>query len=61
VTTATDQLFSAVMSSAASSSSPRTLRSAEGVNTTIAAGDTTEEIDKLRRGGDGHLVVWGQP
>jgi len=39
----------------------RTLRSAEGVNTTIAAGDATEEIDKLRRGGDGHLVVWGQP
>jgi dihydrofolate reductase len=23
------------------------------------AGDTTEEIDKLRRGGDGHIVVWG--
>jgi hypothetical protein len=28
-------------------------------NTTIAAGDTSEEIDKLRRGGDGHIVVWG--
>ena len=25
----------------------------------LAAGDTTEEIDKLRRGGDGHIVVWG--
>jgi dihydrofolate reductase len=25
----------------------------------IAAGDTTEEIDKLRLGGDGHIVVWG--
>jgi dihydrofolate reductase len=21
--------------------------------------NTTEEIDKLRRGGDGHIVVWG--
>lgn len=27
--------------------------------TTIAAGDMTEEIDKLRQGGDGHIVVWG--
>jgi hypothetical protein len=23
------------------------------------AGDTVEEIDKLRQGGDGHIVVWG--
>ena len=37
----------------------RTLKSAEWANTTIAAGDTTEEIDRLRRGGDGHIVVWG--
>jgi hypothetical protein len=28
-------------------------------NTTMAAGDTAEEVDKLRRGGDGHIVVWG--
>jgi RibD C-terminal domain len=28
-------------------------------NTTVAAGDTAEEIDKLRRGGGGHIVVWG--
>ena len=37
----------------------RTLRTAEWANTTIAAGDTTEEIDKLRQGGDGDIVVWG--
>jgi dihydrofolate reductase len=37
----------------------RTLRTAEWANTAIAADDTTEEIDKLRRGGDGHIVVWG--
>jgi dihydrofolate reductase len=36
----------------------RTLRTAEWANTTIAAGDTEEEIDELRRG-DGHIVVWG--
>lgn len=35
------------------------LRTAEWANTTIAAGDTTEEIDRLRRGGDGHIAVWG--
>ncbi|HEY6684944.1 MAG TPA: dihydrofolate reductase family protein [Propionibacteriaceae bacterium] len=37
----------------------RTLRTAEWANTTIAAGDTAEEIAKLRRGGDGHIVAWG--
>ena len=28
-------------------------------NTTTAAGDTAEEIDKLRQGGDGYILVWG--
>jgi len=37
----------------------RTLQTAGWTNTTIAAGDTGEEIDKLSRGGDGHIVVWG--
>jgi dihydrofolate reductase len=37
----------------------RTLTTADWANTTIAAGDTAEEIDKLRQGGDGHIVVWG--
>jgi dihydrofolate reductase len=37
----------------------RTLKTAAWANTTIAAGDTAEEIDKLRLGGDGHIVVWG--
>jgi dihydrofolate reductase len=37
----------------------RTLQTADWANTTIAAGDTAAEIDKLRRGGDGHIVVWG--
>ena len=32
-----------------------TLKSADWANTTIAAGDTAEEIDKLRRGVDGHM------
>jgi dihydrofolate reductase len=37
----------------------RTLKTGEWANTTIAAGDTTEEIDKLKRDGDGHIIVWG--
>jgi dihydrofolate reductase len=36
----------------------KTLQSAEWENTTIASGDTLDEIDKLRQG-DGHIVVWG--
>jgi dihydrofolate reductase len=36
----------------------RTLQTADWANTTIAAGDTAEEIDKLRQGG-GHIVVYG--
>jgi dihydrofolate reductase len=37
----------------------RTLETADWANTTIASGDTVEEVDKLRQGGDGHIVVWG--
>jgi dihydrofolate reductase len=37
----------------------RTLRTAEWANTTIASGDLGEEVDKLRRGGDGYIVVSG--
>ena len=37
----------------------RTLPTADWANTPVAAGDTAEEIDKLRLGGDGHIVVWG--
>jgi dihydrofolate reductase len=37
----------------------RTLPTAEWSNTTIARGDTATEIDKLRQGGDGHIIVSG--
>jgi dihydrofolate reductase len=37
----------------------RTLKTADWANTTIASGDTAEEIEKLRQGGDGHIIVWG--
>jgi dihydrofolate reductase len=54
-----DHPFSGIMNAGRKVVFSRTLRTAEWANTTIAAGDTTEEIDKLRRGGDGHIVVWG--
>ena len=37
----------------------RTLKAADWANTTIAAGDTREEIEKLKQGGDGHIIAWG--
>lgn len=37
----------------------KTMATADWANTTIAGGDTREEIDKLRQRGDGHIVVWG--
>ncbi len=37
----------------------RTLKTADWANTTIASGDLAEEVDKLRRGADGYIVVSG--
>jgi dihydrofolate reductase len=37
----------------------RTLTIADWANTTIASGDLAAEVDKLRRGGDGYIVVSG--
>jgi dihydrofolate reductase len=54
-----DHPFTAIMNAGRKVVFSRTLRTAEWANTTIAGGDTTEEIAKLTRGGDGHIVVWG--
>jgi dihydrofolate reductase len=60
MTTATDHPFADILNAGRKVVFSRTLRTADWANTTIAAaGDTAEEIDKLRRGGDGHIVVWG--
>jgi dihydrofolate reductase len=37
----------------------RTLKTADWANTTIASGDLADEVEKLRRGGDGYIVVSG--
>jgi dihydrofolate reductase len=54
-----DHPFSAIMNAGRKVVFSRTLKTAEWANTTIAAGDTAHEIDKLRQGGDGYIVVWG--
>ena len=58
-TTATDHPFAGILNAARKVVFSRTLKTAEWANTTIAAGDTEEEIDTLRRDGDGYIVVWG--
>jgi dihydrofolate reductase len=57
--TAADHPFAPILNAARKVVFSRTMKTADWANTTIAAGDTTEEIDKLRQGGDGHIVVWG--
>jgi len=59
MTTSTDHPFADILNAARKVVFSRTLKTADWANTTIAAGDTAEEIDKLRQGGDGHIVVWG--
>ncbi len=59
MTANTDHPFAPILNAARKVVFSRTLKTAEWANTTIAAGDTTEEVDKLRLGGDGHIVVWG--
>ena len=56
---ATDHPVAKILNPAPKVVFSRTLKTADWANTTIAAGDTREEIDRLRRGGDGHIVVWG--
>jgi dihydrofolate reductase len=58
-TTATDHPFAEILNAGRKVVFSWTLKTAGWANTTIAAGDTAEEIDKLRQGGDGHIVVWG--
>jgi len=56
---ATDHPWADILNSGRKVVFSRTLKTADWANTTIAAGDTTAEIESLRQGGDGHIVVWG--
>ncbi len=57
--THTDHPFSPILTSARKVVFSRTLKTADWANSTIASGDTAKEIDKLRRGGDGYIIVMG--
>ena len=59
MTTATEHPFAPILNAGRKVVFSRTLTTADWANTTVAAGDTAEETDKLRQGGDGHIVVWG--
>ncbi len=59
MTASTDHPFAGILNTGRKVVFSRTLKSADWANTTIAGGDTTEEIERLRQGGDGHIVVWG--
>ena len=59
MTTNTEHPFAAILNPARKVVFSRTLTEAEWENTTIAAGDTTEEIDTVRQGGEGMILVWG--
>lgn len=54
-----DHPFADILSAGRKVVFSRTLTSASWANTTIAAGDTTEEVEKLRQDGDGYILVWG--
>jgi dihydrofolate reductase len=59
MTTSADHPFADILTAGRKVVFSHTLRSAGWANTTIAAGDPVEEVDDLRQGGEGHIVVWG--
>ncbi|MFL6116180.1 MAG: dihydrofolate reductase family protein [Catenulispora sp.] len=59
MTAAPDHPFADILTTGRKVVFSRTLKTADWPHTTIAAGDPTEEIDNLRRGGDGHIIIWG--
>jgi dihydrofolate reductase len=57
--TATDDPNAGSLNAARKVVFSRTLKAADWANTTIAVGDLGQEVDKLRRGDDGYIVVHG--
>jgi dihydrofolate reductase len=56
---ATDHPYADLLNTAPKVVFSRTLKIADWANTTIASGELGPEIDRLRRGGDGYIVVHG--
>jgi dihydrofolate reductase len=57
--TATDDPFADLINAASKVVFSNTLQATDWVNTTIASGDLGQEVDKLRRGGDGYIYAGG--
>jgi len=57
--TATDDPFADIVNAARKVVFSRKLKTTEWANTTIVSGDLGQEIDKLRRGGEGYIYVGG--
>src|ERR1700722_11669203 len=57
--TAVDHPYAELLNAARKVVFSQTLPAAEWANTTIVRGDTAAEIDKLRQGGDGYVMVSG--
>jgi dihydrofolate reductase len=57
--TATDHPWAPALNGTPKVVFSKTMQTAEWAGTTIASGDLLEEIDALRQGGDGHIIVWG--
>lgn len=59
MTTNSGHPFSPILNAAPKTVFSRTLKTADWNNTVVASGETTEEVDRLRQGADGYIVVWG--
>jgi len=57
--TATDDPFADILNAARKVVFSGTLKTADWANTTVARDDLGKEVDKLRQGGDGYIVVGG--
>jgi dihydrofolate reductase len=54
-----DHPFAAILNPAPKVVFSSTLTTADWENTVIASGDTAEEVERIRSGGDGYVIVWG--
>jgi dihydrofolate reductase len=57
--TATDHPYTDILNDARKVVFSHSLTAAEWANTAIASGDLADEVDKLRRGGDGYIAIHG--
>ena len=57
--TATDHPWAGILNAGRKVVFSRTMKTADWANTSIASGDTADEVAKLTHDGDGHILAWG--